>query len=146
MLPISITIKKEIYSLYLRQLLMFNLKVLLTGIISFSCLYPFSQNQKGAAICSHEHKYDLGEINPLKYLIKFVYHTSGDRPLVITKVMVSCSCASPVWSKEPLQLGVRYTSSGYFDPHNKAASCIFVFSNADEKPEIIRIEAIISHK
>ena len=83
------------------------------------------------------------------YLIKFVYHTSGDRPLVITKVMVSCNCASPVWPKEPLQLGVRYTSSGYFDPHNKtvkAASCIFVFSNAGEKPEIIRIEAIISHK
>lgn len=128
---------------------MFDTKVLLTGIILLGCLCPVAQNQKGAAICFHEHKCDLGEINPQKYQIKFVYHNSGDRPLVITKVMVSCSCASPVWSKEPLQPGVRDTLLVYFDPHNKigkAASSIFVFSNASEKPEIVRIEAIVSPK
>ncbi len=115
----------------------------------FCGLCLFAQNQKGAAICFHGHKCDLGEINPQKYLIKFVYHNSGDRPLVITKVMVSCSCASPQWSKKPLQPGVRDTLSVYFDPRNKtgkAASSIFVFSNAGEKPEIVRIEAIVSSK
>lgn len=100
--------------------------------------------QKKAVIAAEETSHDFGEINEAdgKVSHTFVISNQGDKPLVITRVIASCGCTTPEWTKEPIAPGktgdikVTYNPSGRPGPFSKTIS---VYSNGKTGSYILTI-------
>lgn len=73
----------------------------------------------------------------------FEIKNTGDAPLVITRVLSSCGCTTPSYSKEPIAPGktghivVTYNPVGRVYPFVKTIS---VYSNGKEGPLVLTIK------
>ena len=90
-------------------------------------------------------KYDFGRISKKEhsYLdVEFELRNTGEIPLIISKVDVSCGCLSVNYSKEPINPGkirklvVHIDTKNQYGMFNKV---IFINSNAENNLELIRI-------
>lgn len=88
----------------------------------------------GAVISADETSYDFGQIeeDEGKVSVTFTIKNAGDAPLVITRVIASCGCTTPEWTREPIAPGksgdikVTYNPQGRPGPFSKTIS---VYSN-----------------
>lgn len=105
------------------------------------------ENRGFAFITFEKSEQDLGSISPdQKFQLDYNYSNTGTMPLVITKVDVSCGCIKPQWSSKPLMPGEKEKIKVFFDPKTKKGTTrlsIYVNSNAKNKLEIIRINAVV---
>ena len=92
------------------------------------------ENQPGPDLLFAEEKHDFGDIfqgDVVEYTFKF--ENSGDEPLVLSNVAVTCGCTATAWPREPITPGeeseitVRFNSTGKMGKQNKV---ITVYSNA----------------
>ena len=88
----------------------------------------------GPAITFEEDTHDFGDINQGdKVEHTFAFENTGDEPLIITNVRVTCGCTATKWPREPLAPGekrtltVQFNSAGKKGRQNKV---ITVISNA----------------
>lgn len=90
--------------------------------------------QQKAVISAEQTSYDFGTIKEAdgKVSHTFQIKNQGDKPLVITRVIASCGCTTPEWTKEPIAPGktgdikVTYDPAGRPGPFTKTIS---VYSN-----------------
>lgn len=90
--------------------------------------------QQKAVISAEQTSYDFGTIKEAdgKVSHTFQIKNQGDSPLVITRVIASCGCTTPEWTKEPIAPGktgdikVTYDPAGRPGPFTKTIS---VYSN-----------------
>lgn len=90
--------------------------------------------QQKAVISAEQTSYDFGTIKEAdgKVSHTFQIKNQGDNPLVITRVIASCGCTTPEWTKEPIAPGktgdikVTYDPAGRPGPFTKTIS---VYSN-----------------
>jgi hypothetical protein len=85
-----------------------------------------------AVIAIEEEVYDFGDIKesagPATHV--FVVKNTGDAPLVITRVLPTCGCTTPDWSKEPIApkgkgtITVTYDPQGRPGPFNKTVNVL----------------------
>lgn len=104
-----------------------------------------SAQQKSAAIVAAETAHDFGDIKeadgPVSYTFKI--KNEGEVPLVVTRVVASCGCTTPEWTKEPIGTGktgdikVTYNPKGRPGPFTKPIS---IYSNGKEGSYIITIK------
>ena len=83
----------------MKQIIFIFMAILLaTGIAS-------AQNK--AVISADETSFDFGQIKEAdgKVSATFVVKNTGDAPLAITRVIASCGCTTPEWTKEPIAPG-----------------------------------------
>lgn len=93
--------------------------------------------QKKAVISAEETVFDFGKITESggKVTHTFEVTNAGDGPLVITRVIASCGCTTPEWTKEPIapkkkaEVKVTYNPAGRPGPFSKSIS---VYSNGKE--------------
>ena len=84
--------------------------------------------------CQDEEGNDFGVIKEAdgKVSHTFVIKNEGEAPLVVTRVIASCGCTTPEWTKEPIAPGktgdikVTYNPAGRPGPFSKSIS---VYSN-----------------
>ncbi len=93
------------------------------------------------ATVAAEYKFgDISQGDKVEHTFKF--KNSGDAPLVLTNVSVTCGCTAPYWPREAIQPGeeaeilVRFNSTGKMGLQNKV---ITIYSNATNNPERIKI-------
>ncbi|WP_080905841.1 DUF1573 domain-containing protein [Parabacteroides sp. Marseille-P3160] len=104
-----------------------------------------SAQQKSAAIVASETTHDFGDIKesagPVSYTFKI--KNEGEVPLVITRVVASCGCTTPAWSKEPIapskggEIKVTFDPNGRPGPFTKPVS---VYSNGKTGSYILTIK------
>lgn len=106
--------------------------------------------KKGPVIDFAEKEKDFGDITQgdrVEHVFKFT--NSGDTPLVIQNVAVTCGCTAPNWPKEPIAPGanaeikVIYNSAGKMGKQNPI---IRVYSNASEPIEKIALKTNVLPK
>jgi hypothetical protein len=93
--------------------------------------------QKKAIISAKETTHNFGEIveKTGKVTHTFEIVNKGDGPLVITRVIASCGCTTPEWTKEPVapkgkaKVNITYDPAGRPGPFTKSIS---VYSNGKE--------------
>lgn len=118
--------------------------------ILFICMTLFmitsfaSAQDKGAVIATENATHDFGQIKEADGKVSHTYVISnkGEAPLVITRVIPSCGCATPEWSKEPIAPGKTGTITITFDPANRPgpfARTISVYSNGKTGSFILTI-------
>lgn len=106
--------------------------ILILAHLLFFAGMLFAQN--GAQISADELTYNFGNIQeadgPASHV--FTIKNTGDGPLVITRVTVSCGCTRPEWTQEPIGPGqtgkvkVTYNPKGRPGPFHKTLS---IYSN-----------------
>lgn len=97
-----------------------------------------------AVISAENATHDFGEIKEADGKVAHTYTISntGDAPLVITRVIASCGCTTPEWTKEPIAAGKTGSITITFDPANRPgpfAKTISVYSNGKTGSFILTI-------
>ncbi|MDR3129497.1 MAG: DUF1573 domain-containing protein [Tannerellaceae bacterium] len=67
----------------------------------------------------------------------FTVHNEGDLPLLITRVIASCGCTTPEWSKEPVAPGDSSMIHVSYNPLHRPGTfhkTISVYSNGSPNP------------
>lgn len=100
--------------------------------------------QKKAVITSETTTHDFGTIqeNGGKVSHTFVVKNEGDGPLVITRVIASCGCTTPEWTKEPIAPGKTGDVKVTYNPSGRPgqfAKTISVYSNGKTGSFILTI-------
>lgn len=100
--------------------------------------------QKKAVISADETSHDFGQIKEAdgKVSTTFVVKNTGDAPLVITRVIASCGCTTPEWTKEPIAPGATGNIKITYDPKGRPgpfSKTISVYSNGKTGSFILTI-------
>ncbi len=114
------------------------LTISLLGLFMVYCAIAQEESQEtqlpGPAITFEEEKYDFGDIyQGDKVEHTFRFENSGDEPLVLSNVAVTCGCTATDWPREPIPPGetasitVEFNSAGKMGQQNKV---ITIYSNA----------------
>jgi archaellum component FlaG (FlaF/FlaG flagellin family) len=127
-----------------RILFVFGL-ILLTGTIA-------SAQQKEASIVVVDGAvHDFGEIDekggPVTYVFKI--KNDGEVALVVTKVVASCGCTSPDWTKEPIAPGKTGEIKVTYDPNSRPGpftKTVSVYSNGKSGSYILTIKGTVISK
>ncbi|MDR0429818.1 MAG: DUF1573 domain-containing protein [Tannerellaceae bacterium] len=90
--------------------------------------------QEGASIIVTESSFDFGDIKEAEGDVThtFTIKNEGDMPLVVTRVIASCGCTSPDWTKEPIAPGKTGEVKVTFNPKNRPgpfAKTVSIYSN-----------------
>jgi hypothetical protein len=127
-----------------RILFVFGVILLMVNIVS--------AQEKAASISVMDSAvYDFGDINekdgPVTH--SFKVKNDGEMPLVITKVVASCGCTTPDWTKEPIAPGktgeikITYDPTGRPGPFTKTIS---VYSNGKVGSYVLTIRGKVIQK
>ncbi len=103
----------------------------------------FSQ-QKNASLSFDKVQHDFGKIEESAgpATCTFVFTNTGSVPLIINRVVASCGCTSPDWSKEPIVPGGKGFVKATYNPRNRPGKfnkSVNVFSNAEQPNVVLRI-------
>ncbi len=99
---------------------------------------------KKAVITAEKASHDFGQIKEAdgKVSTTFVIKNTGDGPLVMTRVIASCGCTTPEWTKEPIAPGGEGSIKITFNPENRPgpfSKSISVYSNGKTGSYILSI-------
>ena len=119
-------------------------KYLLLMVMALVVFSAQAQGEKKGAVLSFKEKsIDFGSIKQGdKVEHTFVFQNTGDTPLVISNVAVTCGCTAPNWPKEPIapgksgELKVVFNSAGKMGAQN---SVVMIYSNASEPIEKVTL-------
>lgn len=104
-----------------------------------------SAQEKKAVIAADVTTHDFGTIKEAdgKASHTFIVKNTGDAPLVITRVIASCGCTTPEWTKEPIEPGKTGEIKITYDPKDRPgpfAKTISVYSNGKTGSYILTIK------
>ncbi|PSL07831.1 DUF1573 domain-containing protein [Cecembia rubra] len=119
-------------------------KLFLLAVMSLMVFAVHAQTEKkGAIIDFKEKSIDFGNITQGDRVEHtFVFTNTGDAPLVISNVAVTCGCTAPNWPKQPIapgatgELKVVFNSAGKMGQQN---SVVRIYSNASEPIEKVSL-------
>jgi len=108
-------------------------------------VFAFQANAQdsGAAITFKEKSIDFGNITQGdKVSHTFQFTNTGNTPLIISNVAVTCGCTATSWPKEPIapgkssEISVSFNSAGKMGAQN---SVVRIYSNASEPIEKVSL-------
>ncbi len=107
--------------------------------------WSIQAQQKGANISFDTKVHDFGKFKEddgdVSY--SFVFSNTGDSPLVITRVVASCGCTTPEWTKQPVAPGAKGFVKATYNPKNRPGAfnkSITVMTNASQANTVLRIQ------
>ena len=117
-------------------------KYLLLVVVLGLAVGAFAQSAKvnGPVIAFEKKTHDFGQIvqgDKVEQVFKFT--NTGNEPLIITNVQVTCGCTTPKgWPRDPIQPGgkgeitVAFNSAGKIGRQDKVVTIVSNAANADE--------------
>ncbi|GHV03796.1 hypothetical protein FACS189416_0810 [Bacteroidia bacterium] len=110
----------------------------------FATTYVSAQEAASASIAVAEESFDFGDVKEAggKISHTFVVKNDGDAPLVITRVIASCGCTTPDWTKEPIAAGKTGEVIATYDPLGRPgpfAKTISIYSNGKKGNYVLTI-------
>jgi hypothetical protein len=109
-----------------------------TGIAS-------AQETATATIALAEEMYDFGDVKEDGGSVThtFIVKNTGTQPLVISRVLASCGCTSPDWTKEPIEPGKTGEVMVTYNPENRPGSfnkTVSIYSNGKKGSYVVTIK------
>lgn len=125
-------------------------KVMTLMLALFATLMVWGANgaqaqDKKAVISIPEKEYNFGKIKESEGKVSHVFEikNTGNAPLVLTRVMSSCGCTVPTYTKEPIAPGKSSKITVTYDPEGRVypfVKTVSIYSNGKEGPEVITIK------
>lgn len=109
-----------------------------------------AQGDKQAVLSVKENIYDFGTIKEDGGNVShtFVVSNEGASPLVMTRVIASCGCTTPQWTKEPIAPGKKGEVKVTFNPKGRPgmfAKTISIYSNGKKGSYILTIKGKVEN-
>lgn len=108
------------------------------------------RKENGPALTFQKDKHDFGDIHQGdKVQHTFAFENTGNEPLIITNVQVTCGCTATEWPRDPIAPGqegeitIQFNSTGKMGRQNKV---ITVVSNAASNQNRVTITTNILPK
>ena len=110
------------------------------GVVFYLMLLSSVSAQTGGPVITWEKStYDFGDVHQgEKVEHTFKFKNTGNEPLVITNVQVTCGCTIPKgWARDPIAPGhsgeitISFNSAGLYGKKNKIVSVLSNASNAE---------------
>ena len=127
-----------------RILFVFALFLMTAGIAS-------AQEKSASIVVVGDVTFDFGDIKeadgPVTHVFKI--KNDGEVPLVVTKVVASCGCTTPDWTKEPIAPGKNGEIKVTYDPTgrpNSFTKTISIYSNGKTGSYILTIKGNVIPK
>lgn len=119
--------------------IIFILTAILLSVVSVSA------QKKQAVISAQETSFDFGSIKEADGKVSHIFKidNTGDGPLVITRVIASCGCTTPEWTKEPIAPGKSGDVKITYNPANRPGAfvkTISIYSNGKKGSFILTIK------
>lgn len=120
----------------MKQIIFIFMAILLaTGLVSA---------QQKAVISAEETSHDFGKFKEADGSVAYTFNikNDGDAPLVMTRVIASCGCTTPEWTKEPIAPGKTGAIKITYDPKDRPGpfvKTISVYSNGKTGSFILTI-------
>ena len=107
-----------------------------------------AQSGKKAVIASDNVEHDFGNIKESAGSVThtFIVKNTGDAPLVITRVVASCGCTTPNFSKEPIAPGQSSKIEVTYNPAGRPGQfvkTVAVYSNGKDGTFTLRIKGVV---
>ena len=124
------------------------MKILLLTILGCLCFTAADAGKpaRGAHLKLENATYDFGDV-PRKggdLVREFTFTNDGTVPLVVTRVITSCSCLKASYSKRPVAPGESGTISITYEPHKSEPGVfnkvIQVYSNSVDGRDVITVQ------
>lgn len=101
--------------------------------------------EDGAVLSIKDATHDFGEIKEADGDVSHVFtvKNEGNQPLVVTRVIASCGCTSPAWTKEPIPAGQTGEVTVTFNPKGRPGpftKTISVYSNGKKGSYVLTIK------
>lgn len=101
--------------------------------------------QSKAKIEAPETEYNFGKINEADGNVEHVFriNNTGTAPLVVTRVISSCGCTIPKFSRDPIAPGKSGSIIVVYNPTNRVypfVKTVSVYSNGKEGPLVLTIK------
>jgi hypothetical protein len=114
------------------------ISLILTSLVLF-CSWLGAQN---AQISFNTTDHDFGVISEKggRVTFDFILTNNSNAPVVITRVVASCGCTTPLWTKEPVEPGKTGTVTAIYDPTGRPypfSKVITVFTNLPTPSSLI---------
>ena len=100
--------------------------------------------QNGPSITFEEPKFDFGDIHQGdKVEHVFAFENTGNEPLLISNVQVTCGCTASKWPRDPIAPGqsssitITFNSAGKMGQQNKIITIISNATNPRERISIV---------
>lgn len=121
-----------------RVILFLMVFLLTTGLASAQ------QAASQAVISAKETSFDFGKIKESAGFVSHVFKidNTGSAPLVLTRVIASCGCTTPEWTKEPIAPGKSGDVKLIYDPKNRPGpftKTVSIYSNGKKGSYILTI-------
>lgn len=121
------------------------------ALILLAATFASAQNKEALIVAIDTVVYDFGEVNeadePVVHTFKI--KNDGEAALVITKVVASCGCTTPEWTKEPIAPGKTGEIKVSYDTRNRPGpftKTISVYSNGKVGSFILTIKGKVKPK
>lgn len=104
----------------------------------------------GPVITWEKNTHDFGDITQSEKVEQtFAFTNTGNEPLIITNIQVTCGCTAPKWSRDPIAPGAKSEITIAFNPAGKMGKqnkVITVVSNATNDDNKITFTANVVEK
>jgi len=120
-------------------------RILLVLIVLFTAGMVSAQQKEASITVVGSAVHDFGDVKESDGSVShtFTVLNNGELPLVISRVVASCGCTTPEWTKEPIAPGktgavtVTYHTTGRPGPINRTVS---VYSNGKTGNYVLTIK------
>jgi hypothetical protein len=113
--------------------------MIMCGVVAIHALAQSSPATTGPVITFEKNTHDFGDIFQGDKVEKIFYFTNtGNEPLLITNIQISCGCTTPQWPREPIppgakgQVTIGFNSAGKMGKQNKVLPIISNAINQDD--------------
>lgn len=119
--------------------------ILLSVALLMGVSTAYAQSDKSAKIDAPVAEHDFGVIKEGDGVVSHVFEIKniGEAPLVITRVLSSCGCTTPSFSKEPIAPGKSGEITVTYNPVGRVYEfqrTISVYSNGKQGPLVLTIK------
>jgi len=107
-------------------------------IVLFYLLAVTTFSQPKMQLSATEHDFGVFREESGSQKFDFVVTNTGNSPLVIQRIVASCGCTTPEWTKEPIPAGGKGKITAIYDPANRPGpfnKTLSVYTNS--KPEVV---------
>ena len=125
----------------MKRLILFS-SLLLSGLTA-SPQYMQTKMQ----ISPPEHNFGVFKEESGRQTFDFIVTNTGNSPLIIQKVVASCGCTTPEWTRMPIPPGGKGKVTAIYDPVNSPGvfnKTLTVYSNATPKSTVLTIKGEVT--
>ena len=94
-------------------------------------------------ISPKEHDFGTFKEESGRHQFDFIVTNTGNQPLILQKVIASCGCTTPEWTRSPIPAGGRGKVTAIYDPANTPGvfnKTLTVYSNAVPQATVLTIK------